>query len=171
MDVCCYTGGFAIAAAQLGQAREVLAIDSSSKAIALARANTELNAAHNVRFEMADCFPFLQQCVEQRERFETVILDPPKFASSRQHISRALQAYHRLNRLAVETLVPGGTLVTCSCSGHVSREDFAHMLAGVAEKTGRVVQILEMRGAAADHPVNASCLESGYLKCFICRIL
>ena len=83
----------------------------------------------------------------------------------------ALRAYHRLNRLAVEVLAPGGILVTCSCSGHVSREDFLYMLVGVAQQTKRDIQILEMRGAAPDHPASATCLETEYLKCFICRVL
>jgi 23S rRNA (cytosine1962-C5)-methyltransferase len=81
-----------------------------------------------------------------------------------------MRAYHRLNRLAVELLEPGGILVTCSCSGHVTREDFLHMLSGVAQQTKRDIQILEQRGAAADHPVAATCLETEYLKCFICRV-
>ena len=66
---------------------------------------------------------------------------------------------------------PGGILVTCSCSGSVTREDFLYMLAGVAQQLGREIQILEQRGAAPDHPVSATCLESEYLKCFICRVL
>ena len=86
------------------------------------------------------------------EKFGAVILDPPKFARSRALVDDALRAYHRLNRLAVDVLEPGGILVTCSCSGHVTREDFFYMLLGVAEQTGRDIQVLEMRGAAPDHP-------------------
>ena len=81
-----------------------------------------------------------------------MVLDPPKFARSRSSVEDALRAYHRLNRLAVNVLEPGGILVTCSCSGHVSREDFLYMLVGVAQQTGRDIQILEQRGASADHP-------------------
>jgi len=79
-------------------------------------------------------------------------------------------AYHRLNRTAVSLLEPGGILVTCSCTGSVRREDFVAMLSGVAQKSGRNIQILEQRGAAADHPVSATCLETEYLKCLICRV-
>ena len=86
-------------------------------------------------------------------------------------VDDALRAYHRLNRLAVEVLEPGGILVTCSCSGHVSREDFLYMLVGVAQQSKREIQVLEMRGAASDHPVSVSCLETEYLKCFICRVV
>ena len=99
------------------------------------------------------------------------MLDPPKFARSRAALDDALMAYHRLNRLAVELLEPGGILITCSCSGHVTREDFLHMLAGVAQRSGRDIQVLEQRGAAPDHPISATCLESEYLKCFICRVV
>lgn len=171
LDVCCYSGGFSLAAAALGGARHVLGIDSSSKAIALARANAELNGLSHVQFEVADAFHKLQALVTQGERFGAVVLDPPKFARHRLALADALKAYHHLNRLAVEALLPEGLLVTCSCSGHVSREQFAYMLADVAQRTGRDVQILQQRGAAPDHPISASCLEGEYLKCFVCRVL
>lgn len=170
LDVCCYTGGFSLAAAMLGGAREVIAIDSSAKAIALARANAELNSVANVHFDEADAYQRLETLNAERQQFGLVVLDPPKFARTRQHVEESLRAYHHLNRLAVDVLEPGGILVTCSCSGHVSREEFLFTLAEVAERTGRDVQVLESRGAAADHPVSASCLETEYLKCLICRV-
>jgi 23S rRNA (cytosine1962-C5)-methyltransferase len=98
------------------------------------------------------------------------VLDPPKFARSRGSLDEALRAYHSLNRLAVDVLEPGGILVTCSCSGHVTRDDFLFMLLGVAEQSRRDIQVLEQRGAAADHPLSVTCLETDYLKCFICRV-
>ena len=104
------------------------------------------------------------------ERFGAVILDPPKFARGKSGVNAALMAYHRLNRAAVELLEPGGILVTCSCTGSVSREDFLLMLSGVAQKSGRDLRVLEQRGAAPDHPVSATCLETEYLKCFICEV-
>ena len=113
----------------------------------------------------------LQELIDSGERFGGVVLDPPKFARSRRALEEALRAYHWLNRLGVGLLEPGGILVTCSCSGHVSREDFLYMLVGVAQQTGREIQILEQRGASADHPISATCLESEYLKCFICRVV
>jgi 23S rRNA (cytosine1962-C5)-methyltransferase len=170
LDLFCYTGGFALVAAAAGQAREVLGIDSSQKAITLARANVQLNGLAKAHFEEADCFERLEGLVAEGERFGAIVLDPPKFARSRTAVESALRAYHHLNRLAVSALEPGGILVTCSCSGHVSREDFAFMLADVAQRTGREIQILEQRGAAPDHPVAATCMESDYLKCFICRV-
>jgi 23S rRNA (cytosine1962-C5)-methyltransferase len=166
----CYSGAFSLNAAVHGGARDVLGFDSSQKAIALARANAELNGVTNVRFEAADCFDALATLAAEGQKFGAVILDPPKFARSRQSVRDALRAYHRLNRLAVDVLAPDGILVTCSCSGHVSREDFLDMLLGVAEQTVRDIQVLEMRGAAADHPLSVTCLEGEYLKCFICRV-
>jgi 23S rRNA (cytosine1962-C5)-methyltransferase len=153
----------------LGGASEVLAVDGSEKAIALARANAELNGLANLHFQVGDGFQTLDALAAAGERFGAVVLDPPKFARSRSAVDDALMAYHRLNRMAVELLEPGGILITCSCSGHVTREDFLHMLAGVSPRTGRHIQVLQQRGSAPDHPVAASCLESEYLKCFICR--
>jgi 23S rRNA (cytosine1962-C5)-methyltransferase len=171
LDMFCYSGGFSLNAAVNGHAREIMGYDSSQKAVTLARANAELNGVTNARFEAADCFKALSALVADRQRFGAVVLDPPKFARNRASVDEALRAYDRLNRLAVDLLEPGGILVTCSCSGHVSREDFLYMLLGVAEQTGRDIQVLEMRGAGADHPLAVTCLESEYLKCFICRVI
>jgi 23S rRNA (cytosine1962-C5)-methyltransferase len=169
LDLFCYTGGFAMCAAKLGGAAEVLGIDSSKKAIAQARANVELNGLSNVTFDVGDGFQTLDRLLDQEAKFDVVVLDPPKFARNRSGANQALMAYHRLNRAALGLLPPGGILITCSCSGSVSREDFLLMLSGVAQKSGRELQILDQRGAAADHPVSATCLETEYLKCFVCR--
>jgi 23S rRNA (cytosine1962-C5)-methyltransferase len=171
LDMFCYSGAFSLAASVLGHAREVLAIDSSHTAIALARANAELNSVANVRFHEQDCFEALDQLRLAGERFGAVILDPPKFTRSRQSVDEALRAYHRINRLAVDLLEDDGILITCSCSGSISREDFLLMLSGVAQKTGRELQVLEQRGPSPDHPVSTTCLENEYLKCFICRVV
>jgi 23S rRNA (cytosine1962-C5)-methyltransferase len=169
LDMCCYSGGFSLTAAKLGGASSVLGIDTSAKAVALAEGNAALNEISNVRFQTGDVFDALD-AFAGKQRFDAVVLDPPKFARSRQTADDALRAYHRLNRRGIDLLSPGGILVTCSCSGHVSREDFLYMLVGVAQKTGRDLQILEQRGASPDHPVSATCLETEYLKCFICRV-
>jgi 23S rRNA (cytosine1962-C5)-methyltransferase len=170
LDMFCYSGGFAVACAKNGGARSVLACDSSAKATALAKANADLNGAANVAVETADAFEKLAALKSAGERFGMVVLDPPKFARSRASLDDAMRAYHRVNRLAVDLLEPGGILVTNSCSGAVSREDFLVMLAGVAQRSGRMLQLLECRGAALDHPVNAGCLEGEYLKCVIARV-
>ncbi len=170
LDVCCYTGGFSLAAAIVGSAREVLGIDSSSKAIAMARAHAQLNGVANVHFEEADAFLRLAQLSDEGHAFGLVIVDPPKFARRREGVADALRAYHQLNQLAVSVTQANGFLVTCSCSGYVSRDEFAFMLAEVARTTRREIQFLEVRGAAPDHPVSATCLETEYLKCFVCRV-
>ncbi|HZZ70861.1 MAG TPA: class I SAM-dependent rRNA methyltransferase [Pirellulales bacterium] len=171
LDLFCYSGGFSIAAAKLGHAGEIIAVDSSEKALALAKANADLNGVTNLHLLAADGFAALDQFAGENRKFGAIVLDPPKFARSRGSLDEALRAYHRINRRAFDLLEPGGILVTCSCSGHVSREDFLMMLVGVAQKTGRELQILEQRGAAPDHPISATCLESEYLKCYICRVV
>jgi 23S rRNA (cytosine1962-C5)-methyltransferase len=171
LDVFCYNGGFSLAAAALGGAAEVLGVDASAKAVAAAERNAQTNGVANVRFQSGDAFETLEQLAERGENFQAVILDPPKFARSRSSLPDALRAYHWLNRLALKVLAPGGILVTCSCSGHVSRQDFADMLAGVSQQSHRALQLLEIRGAAPDHPVMTSCSEGEYLKCFICRAI
>ena len=170
LDMFSYTGGFAMCAAALGGAAEVLGIDSSKKAIAQARANASANNLNNVTFDVGDGFQTLDALLDQEARFDVVILDPPKFARNRSGVNQALMAYHRLNRAAIGLLPPGGILVTCSCSGSVTREDFLLMLSGVAQKSGRDLTVIEQRGAAPDHPVSATCLETEYLKCLVCRV-
>jgi 23S rRNA (cytosine1962-C5)-methyltransferase len=171
LDVCTYTGGFALAAAVVGQALRVIGIDGSGPAIELARRNAQLNHCENVTFNVADCFDNLIARVAAGERYGAVILDPPKFAAGRRSIDAAMRAYHRLNLSAVQLLEPGGILVTCCCSGSVDRQEFFEMLFGVALKSGREIQLLEQHGAAPDHPVNITCPENAYLKCFICRVV
>jgi 23S rRNA (cytosine1962-C5)-methyltransferase len=170
LDMFCYTGGFAMTAAAVGGASEVLGIDGSKTAIARARRNAEVNGLQNVQFECGDGFQTLDRLIQQGEKFDAVILDPPKFARGRGGANAALMAYHRLNRAAVELLQRGGILLSCSCTGGVSREDFLLMLSGVAQKSRRDIRILQQRGAAPDHPVSATCLETEYLKCLICEV-
>jgi 23S rRNA (cytosine1962-C5)-methyltransferase len=170
LDMFCYSGGFALACAVTGGAASVLAVDTSAKATALVAANAALNGAATIAVETADAFEKLDALAAAGERFGMVVLDPPKFARSRAALDDALRAYHRVNRVACDLLEPGGILVTCSCSGSVMRDDFLQMLAGVAQRAGRTIQLLEVRGAAADHPVSASCLEGEYLKCVIARV-
>jgi 23S rRNA (cytosine1962-C5)-methyltransferase len=171
LDMFCYSGGFAMAASAFGGASDVLGVDTSQRAVALARSNTERNGLKNVVFECGDGFETLQLLVDAGRRFGGVVLDPPKFTRSRGALDEALRAYHWLNRLGVTLLETGGILTTCSCSGHVTREDFLDMLMGVAQQTGREIQVLEQRGASPDHPISTACPESEYLKCFICRVV
>lgn len=170
LDMFCYTGGFALSASKLGGAASVVAIDSSRKAIETAEANAELNGVDNIEFRVGSGFETLDALVDAGEQFDAVVLDPPKFASGRRKVDEALRAYHRINQQAVKLLPPGGILITCSCSGSVTPDDFTAMLAGVSQRTKRDIQILESRGASPDHPIRVSCLENEYLKCFICRV-
>jgi len=169
LDVCCYAGGFGLVAAASG-AVSVLGIDGSSKALEQAAANAARNGLTSMTFERADCFDYLATAASAGDKFDAVVLDPPRFAGSRHQTDSALRAYQRLNSSAVDVLVPGGILVTCSCSGRVSRSDFLNMLCMVARRRGRSISILESRGASPDHPISVSCPETDYLKCMICEV-
>lgn len=171
LDVFCYAGGFGIAALAGGEAKEVLAIDSSEGALQIAQRNAERNGVVNRwRAEKSDAFKALEKLRDAGEQFDTVVLDPPKLTRTRAALRQALRAYHSLNQLAVSVLKPGGLLVTCSCSGLVSREDFEQMLSDVAIQSGRDIRILETRGAAPDHPISPTCPENDYLKCYFCHV-
>jgi 23S rRNA (cytosine1962-C5)-methyltransferase len=170
LDVCCYVGGFALTIAKHCPDSQVVGIDTSSKAIEAAQRYAAINQLSNVRFEAGDFLKTLEAKQHAGEVYDAIVLDPPKMAGSRDSVDRALRAYHRMNYLAVRLLRPGGMLVTCSCSGRVSRDDFHRVLRGVSKQSKRSIQILEQRGAAPDHPVSTACPESDYLKCFICRV-
>jgi 23S rRNA (cytosine1962-C5)-methyltransferase len=170
LDLFCYTGGFSMNALHHGEATSTLGIDTSERAIDLARRNAVANHARSARFEVADVFDTLETLRGSGEKFGMVICDPPKFARHPKALEDAVKGYLRLNRAAVDVLEPGGVLATCSCSGLVDRTLFLDILGQVAELSGRPIRILEQRGQAADHPVSASCLETEYLKCVIARV-
>lgn len=171
LDVCTYTGAFALAAAVHGKAAEIVAVDSSQAALTVAERNAELNGVTGkIRWECDDAFDFLEAQVQAGERYDCIVLDPPKLARTQGGLDRALKAYVRMNRLALQLLNPNGILCTCSCSGHVSRETFEQVLSRAALEANRRVQILEQRGQAADHPVSPHCVETSYLKCSLCRV-
>lgn len=172
LDVCCFSGGFALQGARASQVTEVVAVDVSAPALELAARNAELNGlAHRVHFQKGDAFKSLETLRGAGERFETVVLDPPKLARHSAGVDEALRGYHGLNRLAMEVVSLGGLLVTCSCTGHVTRAMFEQVVADAATSARRHVEILEGRGAAPDHPVSVHCPETAYLKCLICRVL
>lgn len=170
LDVFTYTGAFAVAASKLGGAAPVLGIDSSEPAIQAARAHAELNDCANVAFRAGKASVELRRLKAEGERFDAVILDPPKFARSRPGVRRALRAYRDVNLLAMQLLEPDGILVTCSCSGHVREEEFIAMLNEAANEAGRTVRILERHGQPPDHPVIAACPETAYLQCHLCSV-
>lgn len=172
LDVFSYSGGFGITAAASGNAVSVICVDSSKPAIESARQNAEANGvSEKVEFVASDAFKYLEAARDEGALFDTVILDPPKMTRSASGAKSALRGYHSLNALAVSVLKSGGILVTCCCSGHISRDEFVRMLSGVATGSGRRIQILESRGHAADHPVSPNCPENAYLKCLICRVV
>ncbi len=172
LDVFCYHGGFGLNCLKHGPAQEVTAVDVSETALNLAKSNAELNGlADRWRFRKQDGFKALEELTAAGELFDTVILDPPKLARNRAGLEAALRGYYSLNRLAMNVLKPGGWLLTCSCSGHVSQEMFLDVLAKVAVHAGRTIQVLEVRGPAADHPRSVTCLENDYLKCVFCRVV
>jgi 23S rRNA (cytosine1962-C5)-methyltransferase len=169
LDAFCYTGGFGLHAARAG-ATEVIGVDQSEPALALAQRNAERNGLTSLSFVRADVFAHLDYLVSQGERFGLIVLDPPKFARERRAVEEAMRGYRRLQTLSLRLLEPDGYLVTCCCSGLITADMLEDLLAQVAADVRRDVQILERRGPAADHPVSVSCLESHYLKCLITRV-
>jgi 23S rRNA (cytosine1962-C5)-methyltransferase len=170
LDLYCYTGGFALCALKNGGAAGVVGVDSSLVAVEVARHHAQINGLDRAEFVQGDVLNVLERLHGEGARFGAVICDPPKFARSPRGVEDALKGYLKLHRAAVDVLEPGGVLVACSCSGLVDRGLFADVIGQVAELSGRPIQILEQRGQAPDHPVSASCLETEYLKCFICRV-
>ena len=170
LDAFCYSGGFGLHAARAGAA-SVLGVDASEPALQLARANAELNGLTNITFEKADVFDRLDQLVKAKENFGVIVLDPPKFARTGSAVDEAMRGYRRLLLQALRLLDPNGVLAMCCCSGLIERQMLHDLLAKEASQARRPLQILESRGASADHPVSAMCPESNYLKCVICRVV
>lgn len=177
LDGCSYTGGFTLHALRAG-ARHVHAVDSSSDAVHRLLSNVNLNvelgalgpdARDRVDAEKADIFEYLRTM--PRNKYDVMILDPPKLAQTIKSLENAKKAYKDLNRTAMEKIKDGGILVTCSCSGSLSREDFRTVLGWSAKDAGVEVQVLETLGQAQDHPVRLSFPESEYLKVFILRVI
>lgn len=160
-----YTGGFSVAALA-GGAAEVVSVDSSAPALARARAHVALNGfdAARARFEDADVNQHLRGCLQRGERFDAIVLDPPKFAPSAAHAERAARAYKDINRLALLLLNPGGLLLTFSCSGGVSPELFHKIVAGAGADAGVEGVLLQRLEAACDHPTTLAYPEGEYLK-------
>lgn len=169
LDAFCYSGGFGLHAARAG-AVSVLGVDVSEPALELARENACANGLTNIFFERVDVFERLETLAKAGERFDLVVLDPPKFARDRHAVEDALRGYRRLQTMALRLLTPDGILVTCCCSGLITLDMLQDLLAQVAAEERRAVQILDRRGQAPDHPVAVSCLESNYLKCLISRV-
>ncbi|MBI4582864.1 MAG: class I SAM-dependent rRNA methyltransferase [Planctomycetes bacterium] len=169
LDLCCYTGGFAVYAAALGRAAEVTGVDLDEKAVDQARHNAGLNHVQG-RWVHADAFSYARQMQANRNRWDAVVLDPPKFIASRGESAEGRKKYFDLNKLAVALVAPGGLFVTCSCSGLLSQEDFERLVIEAAHRLRRRLQIFNLTGAGPDHPVMSNCLESRYLKVLWARV-
>ena len=168
LDVCCYTGGFGIYALVKG-AKAVTCVDLDEKAIALARENGNANQVRPSLVH-ADAFGYMRQMNINEKSFGVVILDPPKLIPGRLDISSGKRKYFDLNVLAMGLVEPGGLLLTCSCSGLLSAEEFVILLRAAARKAGRAAQILAITGAAPDHPIGLEALEGSYLKAVWLRL-
>ncbi|WP_116139812.1 class I SAM-dependent rRNA methyltransferase [Trinickia diaoshuihuensis] len=168
----CYTGGFSLAALG-GGAKRVVSIDSSGEALALARANVEANGFDASRAEWldADAFRTLRRLVDEGERFDLVVLDPPKFAPAREHVDRAARAYKDINLSGFRLLRPGGLLFTYSCSGAIDADLFQKIVAGAAADARVDARILKRLGAGLDHPLLAAFPEGEYLKGLLLQIV
>jgi 23S rRNA (cytosine1962-C5)-methyltransferase len=169
LDAFCYSGGFGIYAAK-GGASEVLCVDASEAALKLAERNAVMNGCGQIRFHHADVFHHLGDLAAAGQKFDLVVLDPPKFARNRAAIPQAIQGYRKLHQQAMRLLDRDGVLVSCCCTGLIASEMLEDLIAQVATDSKRDLQILERRGPAPDHPVAISCRESTYLKCIISRV-
>jgi 23S rRNA (cytosine1962-C5)-methyltransferase len=168
LDCFCYTGGFTLPLAR--RCESVLGVDSSGTALSRARRNQELNGISNVEWREANCFDFLKSADREGMRFDLVVLDPPAFARHKASRDAALRAYKELNLRALKILSPGGFLITCSCSFHVSESDFVAAVASAAVDARRGVSVVERRTQSRDHPILLTVPETHYLKCLILRL-
>ncbi|WP_042265461.1 class I SAM-dependent rRNA methyltransferase [Paraburkholderia heleia] len=167
----CYTGGFSLAAMK-GGAKRVVSIDSSGEALATAQRNVEANGFDPARAAWldADAFKTLRRLYDEGERFDLVVLDPPKFAASREHVDRAARAYKDINLTGFRLLRPGGLLFTYSCSGAIDPALFQKIVAGAAADARVDARILKRLGAGVDHPLLTAFPEGEYLKGLLLQI-
>ena len=169
LDCFTFAGAFALNLA--GVCASVLGIDISSEAVEAARRNAELNNATNVEFREANVFDALREMEAAGERFDTIVLDPPAFAKNRASVKPAARGYKEINLRAIKLLNPGGILVTCTCSYHMSEEMFLGIVAEAANDAHRKLQLVEKRTQASDHPILLGVPETYYLKCVIARVM
>jgi len=167
LDVCCYQGGFALHLAP--KCSRVTGVDSSRPALEVADQNAALNG-REIEWIEANAFDLLRDYAAARREYDTIVLDPPAFAKSKQNLKGALGGYKELNLRALKMLRPGGVLVTCSCSYHVDTASFLEMLSSAAVDAHRRLRVLEVRGAAKDHPMVLGIPETSYLKVVICFV-
>jgi 23S rRNA (cytosine1962-C5)-methyltransferase len=168
LEICTYQGGFSLHLNRVCD--QVTAVDISAEALAVAESNRTLNEQKPIEFVQADAFELMRQYADAERRYETIVLDPPAFAKSKKSAEDALRGYKELNLRALKMIRNSGMLVTCSCSFHVSEEDFLSMLSSAALDARRNLHVMEKRMQAADHPVLLNVPETYYLKCLVCSI-
>jgi len=171
LDVFCYQGGFALHLAP--RCAHVTGIDSSRAALEVAEQNVALNRGESpleIEWIEANAFDVLKDYSSSSRRYDTIVLDPPAFAKSKRDLDAALRGYKELNLRALKMLRPGGILISCSCSYHVSQANFLEMLADAALDARRTLRLIEVRGQAKDHPVLLNVPETAYLKCVIAHV-
>ncbi len=168
LDVFSYVGAWGARAARDGAAL-VLCVDSSAAALDLAAKNAEINSL-KIDTRKGDAFDVLEALAKERAQFDVVILDPPAFAKRKKDLPKALAAYKRLNQLAMALLAGDGILVSCSCSYHVSADEFQDAISKAARGADKHLQVLETGGQAPDHPVHPAIPETRYLKAYFCRV-
>lgn len=168
LDCFCNTGGFALHLTR--HCDSVEGIDSSTGALATAARNANRNGVTNVEWREAEVFQFLTQSASARRSYDCIVLDPPAFTKSRGAIEGALRGYKEINQRALRMLAPGGILISCSCSHHVSEAMLLEVIAEAALDTRRTLIVRERRMQAADHPVLLTVPETYYLKCLVLEV-
>lgn len=170
LDCFCHNGSFSLHAAAFG-AREVLGVDISEEALAVARENAARNHLENVRFEAHNCFDLLRELTDANEKFDLVILDPPAFTKNKAALQSALRGYKEINLRGLKLVRPGGFLVTCSCSQHVLTDMFQDMVNQAARDAKKRIRLVEYRTQGHDHPLLPQSIETKYLKCMILQVM
>lgn len=169
LDCFSYHGGFALAVA--GKCEHVESVEMAPSAIEIAKRNQQLNSVANVTFREGNTFDVLKEHYEVGRRFHMVILDPPAFAKNRDSVAAAHRGYKEINYRAMKLLEPGGYLLTCSCSYHITEPLFLQILAEAAVDARRSIAVCERRTQAQDHPILLTMPETHYLKCLILKLL
>jgi 23S rRNA (cytosine1962-C5)-methyltransferase len=167
----CFTSTVGFALHLAAKCEQVEAVDSSAPALAAARANAEDNGISNIHFQEADCFDLLASHATARRRYSLVVLDPPAFAKNRGSLEAAATGYKQINLRALQLLGPGGILVTCSCSHHVSESMLLELVAQAALDSKRTLRVLERRTQSPDHPILLTVPETHYLKCLVLQVV
>lgn len=179
LDVCCYTGGFAVMAAKRGGASDVTGIDLDEAPLEQARQNAALNGVR-VKFTQADAFAYMRDSLRSGKQYDMVVLDPPKLIRSRAEIEEGTKKHFDLNRLAMQLVKPGGLMLSCTCAGLLPESEFIRLVRSAARSCNRSaetpdalprpMQFLARTGAAACHPISANCPEAEYLNAVWMRL-